>query len=141
MQIIIHESYIPSNGPRNGSGSKVGYGWTRASAHQDANHHNNQSCFAKTRRVILFDSPQISYEKNEQIRLAYDAYGSYLEIATDSYVAQKRPVPVNEKLAWDLYRQERYASAYVALKPPPKRIKIDVAGLPIAVAMILVQRI
>lgn len=53
MNIRIIESYVGKGAPSNVAGPRVGYGYTRAQAHNAADHWNNQAPFARTRTVTV----------------------------------------------------------------------------------------
>jgi hypothetical protein len=101
--IRIWESYVGRGAPSNASGSRVGYGWTRAQASEAAGHWNNQAPWERFRRVEISDGPVLT-AKEERVTaciLPDDVCAEFASRATRATLAE----------CWRLARAGRGASA------------------------------
>jgi hypothetical protein len=108
--VTLWQSYIGKGAPSNRSGSRTGFGSTRAAASKAAAHWNNQASHEKFRRVTLFDWSGVSASPQApQEQIAAGIFG-WLDMAPT--------LTRVEETALFHYRKLRYASAWLALYPP-----------------------
>ena len=107
----LWESYVGTGAPNNAAGRRSGLGWTKSQASKMARHWNNHVAWERFRRVTLVDLREPEGGAGDMAYLAWNAL-DYLEIAPT--------LDHDEQAALAHLRACRYASAWIAVFPPPE---------------------